>query len=199
MSAGASEGLGPLDVALRVAQVLESLGIAYFVGGSVASSLQGEPRATNDIDIVVAMPVHRVRAFAERLGADFEVDQDMLREALIASASTNIFYLPLVTKIDLFGLGSAPYDEVEFGRRRRVRVRASGEELYVKSPEDTVLRKLCWYRDGGAVSEKQWRDVVEVLRISGADMTPAYLDLWAPRLGVAAFLSKARKEAGLVD
>src|SRR5262245_55494876 len=148
------------DVALLVAAAIDAVRGEYFVGGSVASSLQGEPRATNDIDIVVAMHGFREPAFAERLGSDFEVDQRMLREALSQGGSANIFYLPMVTKIDIFGLGSAPYDEVEFSRRRRVRVRVSGEELWIKSPEDTILRKLLWYREGGEVSEKQWRDVV---------------------------------------
>ena len=83
-----------LDVALRVAAALDAIGCEYFVGGSVASSLQGEPRATNDIDIVVAMMPHRVRQFAEELGADFEVDQDMLRDALVQGRCANIFYLP---------------------------------------------------------------------------------------------------------
>ncbi|MFT3764513.1 MAG: hypothetical protein QM820_03195 [Minicystis sp.] len=159
-----------LDVALLVAAAFDAVGCDYFLGGSVASSLQGEPRATNDIDFVVAMPRFRVRAFAEKLGSDFDVDQEMLRDALGTGGSANIFYLPMVTKVDIFGVGPTAYDEVEFSRRRRVRVRATGEELFVKSPEDTVLRKLLWYREGGEVSEKQWRDVVEVLRISAAQI-----------------------------
>lgn len=184
-----------LDVALVVADALDATGTEYFVGGSVASSLHGEPRATNDIDFVVAMLGHCVRAFAEKLGSDFEVDQAMLRDALSRGGSANIFYLPMVTKIDIFGLGSAPYDEVEFARRRRVKVRASGEELWIKSPEDTILRKLLWYREGGHVSHKQWRDVVEVLRIRGPIIERAYLDLWAARLDLEALLSRARSEA----
>jgi hypothetical protein len=185
-----------LDIALLVAAAFDAVGCEYFLGGSVASSLQGEPRATNDIDFVVAMPRFRVRAFAEKLGSDFEIDQDMLRDALDRGGCANIFYLPAVTKVDIFGLGSAPYDEAEFGRRRRMRVRSTGEELFVKSPEDTVLRKLLWYREGGEVSEKQWRDVVEVLRVSGPEMNPAYLDMWAPRLGLDALLARARASVG---
>ena len=80
--------------------MLESLGCDYFVGGSVASSLHGEPRATNDIDFVVAMRPQRVQAFAEKLGDDFEVDTDMLRDALVHGSCANFFYPPLVTKID---------------------------------------------------------------------------------------------------
>jgi hypothetical protein len=65
----------------------------------------------------------------------------------------------------------------------------------VKSPEDTILRKLLWYREGGEVSGKQWRDVVEVLRVSGPELDPAYLDAWASRLGVVALLARAREIA----
>jgi hypothetical protein len=184
-----------LDVAMLVAEAIDATGSEYFIGGSVASSLQGEPRATNDIDFVVAMSPHRVRAFAEMLGSDFDVDQEMLRDAIARSSSANIFYLPMVTKIDLFGLGATPYDEVEFSRRRRTKVRADGSELWIKSPEDTILRKLLWYHEGGRVSEKQWRDVVEVLRIRGADLEQQYLELWAPRLRVASLLMRARGDA----
>ncbi len=190
-----STDVDALDVALLVASAIEAVGGEYFVGGSVASSLQGEPRATNDIDFVVSMLPMRVRAFAERLGKEFEVDQDMLREALGRGTTANFFYLPAVTKVDVFGLGTAPFDEAEFSRRRRVRVKPTGEALFVKSPEDTVLRKLLWYRDGSEVSEKQWRDVVEVLRVSGSQMEARYLDAWAARLGIDDLLARARADA----
>lgn len=184
-----------LDVALLVGAAIDAVGGEYFVGGSVASSLQGEPRATNDIDMVVAMLGYRVPAFASKLGSDFEVDQAMLREALSRGGSANIFYLPMVTKVDIFGLGDLLYDEIEFARRRRVRVRTSGEELWVKSPEDTILRKLLWYRAGGEVSEKQWRDVVEVIRIRGPQLEDAHLDTWASRLDLVTLLARARSSA----
>jgi len=188
-----------LDVAFLVAAAIEAARSEYFVGGSVASSLQGEPRATNDIDVVVAMPAFRVGAFAEALGEDFEVDQDMVREAVTHGRSANLFYLPMVTKIDVFGVGDGAYDEVEFARRSRVRVRASGEELWVKSAEDTVLRKLLWYREGGESSGKQWRDVVEVIRIRGALLDVGHLDRWAARLEIADLLERARASAGPLE
>ena len=193
MNAGADVA-SALDVALRVASALESIGCAYFVGGSVASSLHGEPRATNDIDIVVSMSPRLVGAFSEKLGSDFEVDRDMLRDALVHGGCANIFYLPMVTKVDLFALGSAPYDIVEFNRRQKVCVRPPGDDLFVKTPEDTVLRKLLWYREGGEVSSKQWRDVVEVLRVSSGQLDEAYLKSWSEHLGISELLSKAREE-----
>ena len=191
----ATDVISALDVALRVAAALDAVGSAYFIGGSLASSLQGEPRATNDVDIVVEMGVHQVPAFTLALGDDFEVDEEMLRDALRRGRCANIFYLPVVTKVDLFALGPTPYDEVEFARRRRLPVREGGAELYVKAPEDTVLRKLLWYREGGMVSSKQWRDVIEVLRVSARELDGRYLTAWAARLGLEELLGEARGEA----
>src|SRR5260221_11800564 len=82
----------PIDVALRVARAVEAAEGAYFVGGSLASSLQGEPRATNDIDIVLALPLGRIGKFLQELGRDFEVDVDMLRDALLHGRSCNISF-----------------------------------------------------------------------------------------------------------
>ncbi len=159
----------------------------------MASSLQGEPRATNDIDFVIALPAGRITALRDALGADFEVDTDMLRDAVLHARSANAFYVPVVTKIDFFARGYEPFDESEFSRRRPVVVRASGEAIVVKSAEDTVLRKLLWFREGGEVSEKQRRDIVSVLRISGGTIDDGYLDSWSSRLGLEGLLRRARE------
>jgi len=185
-----------IAVALRVGAAIESVGGTYFVGGSVASSLQGEPRATNDIDIVVDLPVGRIRDLVASLGSDFEVDVDMLRQALVGGRTCNIFYLPVVTKVDLFAVGGSPFDEVEFARRKAVLVRPPDGTLFLKSPEDTELRKLLWYVDGGRVSDRQWRDVVEVLRVSGPTMNRQYLKAWSERLHLTDLLDRALTEAG---
>jgi hypothetical protein len=76
-----------------------------------------------------------------------------------------------------------------------VQVRATGEQLWIKAPEDTILRKLLWYREGGEVSEKQWRDIAGVLRVAGPELDVAYLDDWATRLGISALLARARADA----
>ena len=184
--------LDVIGVAGRVAEAIESVGGRYFVGGSLASSVDGEPRPTNDIDFVVDLPLGRVEALTAALGADFEVDQGMLREALLRGSCANAFYLPIVLKIDLFGHAHGAYDNVEFDRRRLVEVRA-GTSLYVKSPEDSVLRKLLWFRAGGEVSDRQWRDVLGILvslRIPFWNRTRA--GSWPKRLPTA---SELRSEA----
>jgi hypothetical protein len=180
-----------IAVAIRVGAAIEEVGGRYFVGGSLASSLQGEPRATNDIDMVVDLPVARTADLVAALGGDFEVDEDALREALGETRSCNIFYLPVVMKVDLFCVGTAPFDVSEFDRRQRWVVRPPDGILVVKSPEDTVLRKLLWYLDGGSVSDRQWRDVVEVLRVSSAELDRGYLGTWAERLRLSKLLERA--------
>jgi hypothetical protein len=183
-----------LDVAARVARALDAAGVGYFLGGSLASSLQGEPRATNDIDLVVDLREEQVPALVGALGQDFDVDAEALRRAARERTSWNVFFLPLLTKIDLFVLRDAPFDASEFARRAPVEVRP-GVVLHVKTPEDTILRKLLWYRSGGSVSERQWRDVVEVLRQSAAVLDATYLDVWGSRLDLAELLARARAEA----
>jgi len=179
-----------VDIALRVARALESVGARYFVGGSLASSLDGQPRATNDIDVVIDLPLGKIGAFASALGPDFEIDRDTLRDAVLHGRSANIFYLPQVLKIDLFGHAHGPYDESEFSRRRSVTVR-EGQQLVVKAPEDTILRKMLWYRDGGEVSDRQWSDILGVLRAQANGLERDYLRVWAIRLGVGDLLDRA--------
>lgn len=181
-------------VALKVAGALESLGVAYFLGGSMASSMQGEPRSTNDVDIVADLEVSQVLPFVNALGSDFEVDAESLLEAVRLRLSWNIFHLPSALKVDLFVARLGEFDRSELGRRRRVEV-APGSALFVKSPEDTVVRKLLWFREGGGLSDRQWRDVVEVLRVSGSVMDLVYLREWAANVGVHDLLQKAQRDA----
>jgi len=183
-----------IDVAFRIAQALESAGATYFIGGSLASSIDGQPRATNDIDFVIDMPIGRLAQFVTALGPDFEVDLAMLRDAVLHGRSANIFYLPLVLKIDFFGHPHGDYDEAEFSRRRSVEVRP-GRKLVIKAPEDTILRKLLWFRDGGEVCERQWRDVLGVLRAQAGTLDTTYLRNWAKQLHLSDLLDRAMAES----
>jgi hypothetical protein len=100
-------------------------------------------------------------------------------------------YLPVVTKIGFFGRCYEPFHESEFSRRRPTTVTASGGSLVVKAPEDTVLCKLLWFRERGEVSDKQWRDIVSVLQISGDKMAQSYLAARATRLHLSELLERA--------
>jgi hypothetical protein len=187
----------PQSVALVVGEALDTLGIAYFVGGALASEFQGEPRATNDIDMVAGLRESQVAPLIQRLGPDFSVDEEGLRDAIRARRSDSIFFLPFLTKVDLFICGSTPFDQSEMARRARFELEP-GRYLWVKSAEDTVLRKLLWFKRGAGVADSQWRDITSVLRISGGSIDSAYLDQWAPVLGIEDLLARARAEAGKV-
>lgn len=184
-----------IAVALRIGQALEEVGAAYFLGGSLASSMQGEPRMTNDLDFVVDLRAEQVAPLAEALGTDFDIDQESLLEAVRAQTSWNIYFRPTALKVDLFIRRPGAFDDAEFSRRQAIEIRP-GQTLFLKSPEDTILRKLLWYRAGGEVSTSQWRDITQVLRVSGPSMDREYLDRWANDLNVAELLERARSASG---
>jgi hypothetical protein len=173
---------------------LEAAGAAYFLGGSVASSLQGDPRSTNDIDIVTDLVPSKVELFAVSLGSDFECDEESLKEALRRHSSWNLYFNPVFTKIDLFGKGMSPFDDSEFARRRKV-TPIPGVSLFIKSPEDTVLRKLLWHRAGGGLSDRQWRDVSQVLRVSMSQLDFGYLEKWSRDLGIEEAFARALSDS----
>lgn len=184
-----------LEAARRFAAACDGVHIRYFLGGSAATAFQGEPRMTNDLDFVVDADAHQVERLVERLGPDFEVDLEPLVRAARRRDSWNIFFVPSgdFLKIDIFFLRGTPFDQSEFARRQPLQLGA--DVLWIKSPEDSVLRKLLWFQAGGAELDKQWRDVVMVLKLNAGGLDEPYLTTWAERLGLTALLDRAR--AGL--
>lgn len=183
--------MSPLDVALALAAALESIGVEYFLGGSMASSFHGQPRLTNDLDFVVLLRVDQIAPLKFALGEDFEVDEEALADAVRRKSSWNIFHLPTVTRVDLFIVKDGEYDAEEFFRKRRWEIEP-GKQLVLKSAEDSVLRKLLWFQAGGEQNSQQLRDVIEVLRAQGTAVNQRYLDVWAAKLGIAPLLERAR-------
>lgn len=182
------------EVALRVAAVLEEMGIEYTLGGSLASSLHGEPRATNDVDFAAKFDEEQIAAFVERLGPDFVADIEAFRMAVRLHRSHQVYFLPLALKIDFFVRGTAPFDRSEFARRIRVPLGERGA-LYAATAEDSLLRKLLWFKAGGEVSDRQWRDILGILRVSGRALDRAYVEDWAGQLQVNDLLTQALHQA----
>jgi hypothetical protein len=172
---------------------MERAGVEYAVGGSVASSAYGEPRATRDLDFAVRLTPRLVPSLLESLGPDFVVDTELLLEGIRTGRSVNIFFLPFFTKIDLFVRGDDEYDRAEFSRRNEIEV-VPGERILASSPEDNLLWKLRWYRRGGEVSDQQWRDVLGLLRVSGETIDLAYLRSWAMHHSVDDLLERAMSQ-----
>jgi hypothetical protein len=186
----------PKNLALVIARLLDELGIAYLVGGSLASAMHGRPRTTLDADFVIDLARDQIERLAAALEVSFYVSRDAMREAVREHSSFNAIHLEFVTKVDFFVLGTGAYDRAAF-ERREARTLAAGDEsrVMVSTAEDSVLRKLQWYRTGGEVSEQQWRDVLGVLQVQAGRLDESYLDLWAAHLGVSDLLVKARDEA----
>jgi hypothetical protein len=181
-----------VTVTLRIAAELERLGIDYFVGGSVASSVHGRPRTTDDVDIVAAIPGPQVDAFVRGLEAEFFIDADMIRDAIRRRASFNIIHLATMLKVDVFVLGNEDFAGQEMSRRQAVPLR--GSSVWFSSPEDIVIEKLDWFRKGEGISERQWRDVLGVLAVQAGRLDLSYLRLWAARRGLADLLERALAE-----
>jgi hypothetical protein len=185
----------PFQVALRVAEALEACGVRYLTGGSLASSMSGEPRSSLDIDLVVALTRATVAPFLASLGDDFYADREAIGRAVDERSSANIIHLPTSMKIDLFIMGGTPLDEEQMGRRRRVRVASDPDRfLYVYTPEDILLQKLRWYRLSGSTSERQWRDISGIVRVQNESLDTVQLRHGASILGVSDLLEAALRE-----
>lgn len=194
----ATELADALRVSLRVVGLLDALSIRHFVGGSVASSLHGIPRATEDVDIVAAIAGKVVPAVFGALRDEFYVDADMMLESILHRTEFNLIHLATATKIDVFVPGPGPAFEQQMLRARAVRITENPPcDLVVASAEDTVAQKLARYRRGGHVSERQWLDVLGVLKVQGKRLDRSILRSAVSELGVADLLDSALEEAGL--
>jgi hypothetical protein len=184
--------------ALRpVALALETLDVRYYLGGSVASSAHGIARASLDADVVAALGPEHVDRLIARLETDYHIPVDRLRSAVVRYSSCNFIHLATMFKIDLFVSKGRPYDREAAARAspQALDERPDAPRFPIASAEDTVLSKLEWFRLGGETSERQWWDVVGVLRVT-KDADRAYLERWAGDLGVSDLLTRALADAG---
>jgi hypothetical protein len=185
-----------IAVTLLVIDALEKLNVRYLIGGSLASALYGVPRATMDADLVADLRMENAEPLARALASAFYVDAEMIRDAIRQQRSFNVIHLDTAFKVDVFVRKKRAFDESQLARRTRQIVATDPERTaFIASAEDTILAKLEWYRLGGETSERQWHDVLGIVKAQGERLDIGYLREWAAQLGVADLLERVLNEA----
>jgi hypothetical protein len=177
-------------------KILEQLNVPYYIGGSIASSVYGISRATMDIDLVLELKQEHVKLLVQALNKDYFIDEEMILDAIKNRSTFNLIHLATMIKIDVFISLGRQFDRKSFERRRKDSISAEPDsiQVFLCSPEDTILSKLEWYKLGGSVSERQWKDILGIIKVQGELLDRKYLNKWAEELGVKDLLEKALVE-----
>ncbi|MBC8525383.1 MAG: hypothetical protein H8D22_00705 [Candidatus Cloacimonetes bacterium] len=166
----------------KVIQALNQAGIQYMITGSLVSSLQGEPRSTHDIDMVVAIQSLNVQELIEAFPpSDFYLDKESIRDAINRRSMFNLIDLKDGDKVDFWILTDEPFDQSRFSRRYSEEFMEL--KMQVSSPEDTILAKLRWAKLSGG-SEKQFTDALRVYEVQYGKLDIDYLEHWVKKLDV---------------
>jgi hypothetical protein len=179
-----------------VVHVLNDAGIEYMLTGSLASSLQGEPRSTHDVDIVVSIEHSAVKDLVSAFPPpDYYLSEEAVLDALRDRGMFNLIEVNTGDKVDFWILTDQPFDVSRFARKYAERI--MGMDIYVSSYEDTILMKLSWAdRLGG--SEKHFTDALRVFEVQYGKLDLNYLEEWAERLNVEKLFKKVKEEAEIL-
>jgi hypothetical protein len=182
-----------------VVNALEKFLIPYYIGGSIASSVYGMARATMDIDIIADVKLDHIELLKKELEKSYYIDGDMIKNAIENSSSFNLIHLETSIKIDVFVLKNIPYQKTAFERKVKDIFEDDDleAEFYFSSPEDIIISKLQWYELGGKVSDRQWLDVVGVIKVQADSLDKNYLRNWTKKLDIFELLKNAFDDAGV--
>ena len=181
-----------LDLLRAVVEIIEDLGLRYFVTGSTATIFYGEPRFTNDIDIVIDLSEHQIVDFCRRFPSEeFYVSDSAARDAIRNTSQFNIIHPASGLKVDVIIPEPNQFNESRFVRARRLHA-TDDLDAYFASPEDAIIKKMEYYRKGG--SQKHIRDIASVLKISRNRIDMGYIDQWAHQMGLDEIWSAIQKE-----
>lgn len=181
----------------KVVELLDRNGIDYMITGSVASSLQGEPRSSHDIDLVIAIRDSDIPILTEVFASpDYYLEEGAVREAIARKSMFNLIESREGDKIDFWILTKEPFDQSRFARKREQEV--FGIRVKVSTAEDTILAKLLWAVKSGG-SQKQFTDALRVFEVQYKNLDLSYLDQWAGNLGFSSLWQRLKTEAEIVD
>lgn len=181
-----------------VIKALNELGLLYYIGGSVASSAFGIARATLDVDLILQMGSYHITQLINKLKNEYYIDEAMINDAIRTESSFNLIHLETMLKIDVFISKNQPYPQKALERKIQDKLEDDPNTInvYFCSPEDIILSKLEWYKSGGEISERQWFDVLGVIKVQGDNLDKSYLKMWAKELGVFNLLETSFEECG---
>jgi hypothetical protein len=181
-----------IDVLLKVVDAFDKLGIPYAVGGSIASSLHGLARSTQDADVLALIKPEQARALAAELQDEFYADEQTIINAVRMRRSFNVIHLDSIYKVDIFVAREFGFEAAQLERRQqRIVKKDSQQTAFVATAEDTILAKLVWYRKGNEISDQQWRDIKGIIEAKTGILDLSYLRNWAENLGVEDLLHRA--------
>ncbi len=182
-----------------VLEAFDRLGAKHYVGGSIASSAYGTPRSTLDVDLVADLTKSHVVGLVAALEQEYYISRSAVTEAIERRSCFNVIHLTTMYKVDVFAAKARPYDREALRRARRHRLADATDapEIWLAAPEDVILSKLEWYRLGDEISERQWLDVLGVLKVQHGALDRDYLRHWSRELGVADLLERAERDAQL--
>lgn len=183
--------MDPTGLLRLLGERLDRIGCAWFVTGSVASTVFGEPRFTNDVDLVARIDERQAALLAESFtGDEWYVSREAAVEAARRRGMFNVIHVSSGLKADVIVARDSPHDDSRFARVLRIAMPDGRLEPFA-SPEDVILKKLEFFREGG--SEKHLRDVASMMAVRGVDCLDwTYLEHWAVRLGIATELARVR-------
>lgn len=183
------------DLLRRLLGILEAMEVPYMVVGSLASAAYGEPRMTQDVDIVVDPTEEQVRRLCRFFpSSEFYVSEESALDAMRRKTQFNIIDSLSANKIDVMIVPDSNWGRSELSRRRRMRI-LPDLDGYCARPEDVILGKMSYYAEGG--SEKHLRDITGILKVSAADVDLDYVSRWAQTLGLNEVWDSVRRRLGI--
>lgn len=190
--------LGLIDFARLVLDALEASGVEYMVAGALAVAAWAEARSTQDVDLVVNVPLERMQHLSEELEKrDMLVPADIILDLFLemrADLPVNAIHLGTGYKAELFLLRPGDvYRETAFARRRLVDLGPPLGEVYVHAPEDLILNKLRYF--SLSQQPKHVRDITSILMAMHDELNLEYIKTWSARLGLSALWEDIQRRA----
>lgn len=177
----------------QIVRELDGAGVEHMLAGSFASTFHGDPRTTDDIDLVIDCDRAALDRFTERLQPDaFYVSPEAADEAWRRRGQFNVVILDSGWKVDLIFRKDRAFSREEFSRRQPEEI--AGTRVWLATAEDTIVAKLDWARAGE--SERQLRDVVGVLEVRAGELDLAYIERWVRELHLVDLWARARTQVG---